>query len=237
MGLLSLIRQPDYLSFKANPRGSEGGTTIYLTSSDNRIQTFNLSSAAICVLPSANILAGDKWEIINRSTFLLTIQTSDGTILAKILAGQYATVSLIATPTTGTNWQKVSDTGEFKFQTKIQPNSQLTTPQTVFTFNNLIIGKRYRMFGHFSWNIYNNTGEIQFKDGSNIFYDGQTTGTTSASYSIEGHAIRTATTTSFTVYLAVANGNCNLQGSGSFTNGTWVTLEELPYHQETTDWT
>jgi hypothetical protein len=46
-----------------NVRSIEGAGTTTLTSSDNRIQIFNLSAARTCILPSSGVKAGEKCVI------------------------------------------------------------------------------------------------------------------------------------------------------------------------------
>lgn len=99
-----------------NVRVSEGaGTTTlaYNTSGtgDCLGQIFNLSAARTCVLPSASISAGQKVYIQNVGAFLLTVQSSNGNVLATVQGTQFVATALVATPTTAAHWA-ISNPGE-----------------------------------------------------------------------------------------------------------------------------
>lgn len=120
MSFLTLTRQPDYLSIKANVRALDSsGTTIQLTASDYRTQIFNLGAAQTVILPTgSNIVAGDVWTIKKSdSTAKLTITCPSAASSASVyipsssticyLDSKFASaefVALQANPTTPDHW-------------------------------------------------------------------------------------------------------------------------------------
>lgn len=111
----------------AEIRSSEGAGTTTLVSTDKRVQAFNLSAARTVKLPTTGILAGESLLITNRTDFLLTIQSSDGTSITQANGASgsvgdashkigYALLRCIQdTPTASTHWivEQVYDQGSF----------------------------------------------------------------------------------------------------------------------------
>lgn len=104
----------------ANIRGSEGGGTTVLTSSDRKNQVFNLSSAHTVRMPTTGITQGQIFEISNVSQSRLSFQSSDTSSITgststydpRIYQGRVTLRANINAPTTPSNWTvvEVSDT-------------------------------------------------------------------------------------------------------------------------------
>jgi len=85
-------------------------TAVTLTSSNattgNAIQEFTGSTAQTVNLPSASVVAGQKYLILNNSTAAVTIQSSSAATVLTLVAGATAELTaLVATPTTAANWK------------------------------------------------------------------------------------------------------------------------------------
>lgn len=88
----------------ANLRASEGSGTTTLTIADNPRQIFNLSADRTVKLPTTSVKAGEVYTITNRTNFVLTIQASDASALAKSYATRIEVAALIDTPVASTDW-------------------------------------------------------------------------------------------------------------------------------------
>lgn len=124
------------ISSASNIRGSEGAGTTTLTDNDNREQTFSLTAARTCVLPSAGIIAGECFILENTGAFDLTVQASGGQNLTAALTNLDATIqkgrvilrALVATPTTAANWLV-----EYVFEQYVSPSLTWTTSNSANT--------------------------------------------------------------------------------------------------------
>lgn len=101
---LILARPPE----QAYVRPSEGAGTTTLTSADNKWQIFNLSANRICVLPSADIKAGEVVRVENRSAFALTIQSSGLNAVDLVSHGMSEMLALVDSPSSAAHWLTVS---------------------------------------------------------------------------------------------------------------------------------
>ncbi len=91
----------------ANVRGSEGSGTTTLTITDNPSQVFNLSAGRTVKLPTTSVLAGQIYTIANPNAFLLTIQASDASAVAKSFGTVIQIMALSNTPVANTDWTVV----------------------------------------------------------------------------------------------------------------------------------
>lgn len=81
-----------------------GSTPFQLTNSHKRIQVINPAGAITVKLPTTNIKAGESVTIVNRSTNLVSIQSSDGDAVEAIQTGFVRCIALQDTPTDTTHW-------------------------------------------------------------------------------------------------------------------------------------
>ncbi len=97
----------------ANIRASEGAGTTVLTVADKKFQIFTLSASRTVRLPTTSILAGEVWEIENKSAFELIVQSSASTemtvanganIDATIQNGRVRLIALQNAPTDPAHW-------------------------------------------------------------------------------------------------------------------------------------
>lgn len=80
------------------------GTTT-LTSASTYTQIFTGSTTQTVVLPTTSIIAGQQYYIVNRSTGLVTVQSSGLNTILILATGTAAIFTAnIATPTTAANW-------------------------------------------------------------------------------------------------------------------------------------
>lgn len=81
-----------------------GGTTT-LNAASAVIQLFDGTTSQTVVLPTTNVLAGQRYTIINNSSSNIAIQTSNGEPLITLQSGISCTVEAVAnTPTTALHW-------------------------------------------------------------------------------------------------------------------------------------
>lgn len=119
-----------------NIRTSEGaGTTTLVVGTDLLWQIFTLSAARTCVLPSANVLKGQRVRLDNAGAFDLTVQASNGSALtvanstnqeATIQIGYVELVALQDAPTAPTHWRVISLVEEYT-ATLPTPTGAMTT--------------------------------------------------------------------------------------------------------------
>lgn len=81
-----------------------GSTPFQLTAFQNRTQVINPSGAITVKLPTTSILAGETVTIVNRSTNLVTVQSSGANLIDAIATGTISIVALQDTPTTAAHW-------------------------------------------------------------------------------------------------------------------------------------
>lgn len=84
-------------------------TAVTLTIASNPIQEFTGVTAQTVLLPSANVVAGQQYKIINNSTAVVTVQSSLGTgnTITSVIAGTEAIyTALVVTPTTAAHWEE-----------------------------------------------------------------------------------------------------------------------------------
>jgi hypothetical protein len=132
----------------ANIRASEGAGTTTLTRDDNRVQVFNLSAARTVVLPTTGIKAGDVIVLRNRSTFVLTVKSSDTTNLTianghntegTLRNGYISIMALQDTPTTNAHWITIDaiEQGSFAPTVSSTTNIDATSGSSGKFFRNL----------------------------------------------------------------------------------------------------
>jgi hypothetical protein len=83
-------------------------TCSTVASTTNQIQEFTGTSTQTVTLPTANVVAGQSWTIINNSSGAVTVQSSAGAAIgAALTTGTSAQfIALVATPTTAANWHR-----------------------------------------------------------------------------------------------------------------------------------
>jgi hypothetical protein len=130
--------------------------------------------------------------------------------------------------------QNLSDYTETKFQTKFLASDLVIGSGNIatLTFNNLVIGKRYRISAS---SIVISAGDAALgfsTNGTNILY---LRTRTASNQNVSGSKIFVAQSTVLQAFSNSAAG-ATFQGeaTGSF---TWAQLEELPNHEVTTQWT
>ncbi len=121
------------VSVSGNVRASEGAGTTTLTSDDNRHQIFNTSATGrICVLPTANIKAGEVWVIENRGAYQaaeMTISALNGgspqeltvangcNLAASIGKGRVILEALQDSPSLASHWRVAEVTERYHYAT------------------------------------------------------------------------------------------------------------------------
>lgn len=84
---------------------TSAGTTTTLTASSAKMQLVTGTLAQTIVFGTTGVIAGHPHKIINRSTLLVTVQSSNGDVLGIVPAGrQMVFDALIDTPTTSSHW-------------------------------------------------------------------------------------------------------------------------------------
>jgi len=84
------------------------GTTV-LTVSSERTQYFTGTTTQTVTLPTTGVVAGQQYRIVNRSTGIVTVQSSGlNTVLAMSANTDVTFTALVATPTTAGNWDGVA---------------------------------------------------------------------------------------------------------------------------------
>lgn len=141
-------------------------------------------------------------------------------------------VSSTLTSYTKTKWQKKTLAGSTQ-------GGNTNTLLTDVSFNNLTIGKTYRVTLQANVECYNNGA---FSDGNSlvVYNDGveitrakggrHTSSIYGAQYTIGASGVFIAASSQLIAYHATANSNCTNSISG------WVMLEELPNHESTVQW-
>lgn len=137
----------------------------------------------------------------------------------------------------------VGEVARNKFQTKILSADQGagTTDLSDLQFNNLEIGKHYRITGQVKTSTIGGTTSLSFRDtagGAGVFYGGTSIYSDGGSQDISQTGVNIIfTATSTNLYCrAGVSGGCTLEGDGTREN-TFITLEELSSHTQTTDFT
>lgn len=85
-------------------QATAAGTTT-LVVGDTYTQVFTGTTTQTCLLPTTSVVAGQQYNIINNSTWLVTVQSSGANTI--IIMGAQTTAiftALVATPTTAANW-------------------------------------------------------------------------------------------------------------------------------------
>jgi len=73
----------------------------------NQIQQFTGGTAQTVALPTANVVAGQSWTIINSSTATVTVQSSTLATIATLTTGTSGEfIALVAIPTTAAHWHR-----------------------------------------------------------------------------------------------------------------------------------
>jgi hypothetical protein len=92
----------------SNSTATAAGTTT-LTNADAQVQIFTGSTTQIVKLPTAGIVAGQEFTVINNSSGNVTVQSSGANTIVVLLSGFSATFKAqVDTPTTAENWRAVS---------------------------------------------------------------------------------------------------------------------------------
>ena len=140
-----------------------------------------------------------------------------------------------------TGSETVTEYVETATKTKIQTKILQTTVSAsgnIFTFNNLEVGKIYRYTGQFKCNGLDDasTATINIANGAQILpqlfiYDRGPGSSFNSSDILTTSKVFTATSTTLTFDFVEA-GTCQVTQTDSF-----IDLEELPNHEETTQWT
>jgi hypothetical protein len=81
-----------------------GASPFLLTSSHKRTQIISPAGAITVELPTANIIAGEVWTIMNRSVFDVTVRSSDDDEIDLVANGKIVLVALQNTPTDILHW-------------------------------------------------------------------------------------------------------------------------------------
>lgn len=149
-GSTGLARFPVGMSANGNWRGSEGGTTVGLTSADNRVQHFTPSAAKTVQMPTTGITAGDMWTItvVTTATNALAVQSSGGNNIYFLRNNaELVLVATQAAPTTAAHWRVVHylETGSFVHDTinwtcSVVPTGLTESAVYTRTRSQLIIG-------------------------------------------------------------------------------------------------
>jgi hypothetical protein len=104
------------------------GTTT-LTISATAIQEFTGATTQTVKLPTASVVAGAQYSIVNNSSGVVTVQSSGSNTISAMSGGTTATyTALVATPTTAANWDSnyvVSGTGDFSSSTATSVDSEV----------------------------------------------------------------------------------------------------------------
>jgi hypothetical protein len=114
-----------------------GGTTT-LTVASAGVQEFTGTANQTVVLPTTSVLAGERHRIINNSTGVVTVQSSNlttVTVLATNTSGLF--IALVATPTAPTHWDAQYFAGKYTDGKAVTFNNSLTlagTDGTTMTF-------------------------------------------------------------------------------------------------------
>ena len=113
-------------------------TTTTLGTSSNPTQVFTGTTTQTVKLPSAGVIAGRKFTIINNSTGLLTMQTSTGAQIHVLAANTESILTaLIDSPTTAAHWEDSFIATNFAAGKALTVNNSLTlagTDATAMTF-------------------------------------------------------------------------------------------------------
>lgn len=116
---------------------TSAGTTT-LTAASRQVQEFTGTTTQTVRLPSAGIIAGQQFTIINNSTGLVTVQSSTAAQVHILAAGTESVfTALVATPTTAAHWEDSFFGTNFAAGKSLTVNNTLTlagTDATSFTF-------------------------------------------------------------------------------------------------------
>lgn len=88
-------------------------SNVVFTNAANRSQICNPSTARTYTMPTTAIVAGDTWTFVNRSNFLITLNSSGANLIGYVNANSTTTLSaLVNTPTTAGNWKIINQAAE-----------------------------------------------------------------------------------------------------------------------------
>jgi hypothetical protein len=117
---------------------STSASTTILTAASNPIQVFTGASAHTVRLPTTGIVPGKQFTVINNSSNLVVVQSSNAASFLTVAAGTTATfTALVAAPTTGANWATDYNGTSVATGKKLTVNNSLTlagTDATTMTF-------------------------------------------------------------------------------------------------------
>lgn len=89
----------------ADSTATAAGTTT-LTLNSKRVQVFTGTTTQFVDLPTTQVVAGQEYTIINNSTGIVTVRSSNGTTVLALRGSRVATFVAVAdTPTGGGDWQ------------------------------------------------------------------------------------------------------------------------------------
>ncbi len=113
-------------------------TTVTLIASSSQVQEFTGTLAQTVVLPTAGVIAGQQFAILNSSTGLVTVQSSAlATIHVLAPGAESIFTALVATPTTAAGWEDSMFATSYAAGKSLTVNNSLTlagTDATVMTF-------------------------------------------------------------------------------------------------------
>lgn len=88
------------------------GATVTMTVSSNTIQIFTGTAAHTLKLPTTSVIIGHRIVVLNKSSGVITITSSNDNTVASVAAGTTAEViANISTPTTSAHWSVLSNGG------------------------------------------------------------------------------------------------------------------------------
>lgn len=88
-----------------------GSTPFQLTVAHKRVQVINPAGAITVLLPTTSLKQGERLKIVNRSTNLVTIQSSGANELAVIKGNSFVEfIALQDTPTSAAHWSNIAHT-------------------------------------------------------------------------------------------------------------------------------
>jgi hypothetical protein len=99
----------DYIYAYVGTNPEVGGSSPFqMVSTNKRISVINPAGAITQKLPTTNILVGDIWTVINRSTNVVTFQSSGGEQICASKQGRQCFLALQNTPTDAAHWLLLS---------------------------------------------------------------------------------------------------------------------------------
>lgn len=95
-----------FIALPTSTATAAGTTTLSITSTQTQI--FTGSTTQTVKLPTTSVQAGQQYTIVNQSSGVVTVQSSDATTISTVAAGSLNLyVAQQSTPTTGTHWRSI----------------------------------------------------------------------------------------------------------------------------------